>query len=87
MPDDIIFEFKALSNTTVDVSEESNNITTDIIADSYNTTVRKLKDTGNMLDALSESMAVDIPDKAEPDLITSEYDIIDLNILGAKSRA
>jgi len=87
MPDDIIFEFKAPSNTIVDASEESNNITTDIAADSYNTTARKLKDTGNILDASSESMAVDISGTAEPDLITSEYNIMDLNILRAKSRA
>jgi len=87
MPDDTIFEFGAPGNTTVDASEESNNTTTDMAADSHNTTARKLGDTGNVPDAPGESMAVDIPGTAEPDLTTSEYDMMDLDIPGAKSRA
>jgi hypothetical protein len=87
MPDDTIFEFGAPDNMTVDASEESNNTTTDIAADSHNTTTRKLGDTDNVPDALGESMAVDIPGTAEPDLTILEYDMMDLDILGAKSRA
>jgi hypothetical protein len=87
MPDDTIFEFGAPGNMTVDAIEESNNTTTDIAVDSYNTTGRKLVDSDNVLDVPSESMAMDMPGMAKPDLITSEFDIMDLDILGAKSRA
>ena len=87
IPDDTIFEFGAPSNMTVDAIKESNNTTTNMAADSYNTAGRKLINSDNVLDVPSESMSMDIPGIAEPDLITSEFDIMDLDILGAKSRA
>jgi hypothetical protein len=55
--------------------------------DLYNTTAYKLRDTNNILDILSKSIAIDIPGIVELDLITSEYNIIDLDIPRAKSRA
>jgi hypothetical protein len=76
-----------LGNIIVDANKESNNITTNMAADSYNTTVYKLGDTNNMLDIPGESIAIDILGTAELDLTTLEYNIIDLDILGVKSRA
>jgi hypothetical protein len=87
MPDDTIFEFRAPGNITVDAIKESNNTTTNIVADSHNTTACKLRDSDNVLDVPGGSMAIDIPGTAEPDLITSKYDIIDLDIPRAKSKA
>jgi hypothetical protein len=76
-----------LSNIIVNASKELNNITTNIVVDLYNTIVHKLRDIDNVLDAPSELIAVDILGTIEPDLTTLEYNIIDLDILGAKSRA
>jgi len=87
MPDDTMFEFGAPGNMTVDAIEESSNTTTDMAADSDNTTARKLGDADNVPDVPGESMAMDMPCTAEPDLTTSEFDMLDLDIPGAKSRA
>jgi S-adenosylmethionine/arginine decarboxylase-like enzyme len=87
MLNDIIFEFKVLSNIIVDANKESNNIITNIAADLYNTTAYKLRNTNNILDILSKLIAVDILGITKLDLITSEYNIINLDILGVKSRA
>ena len=84
---DIIFEFKAPSNIIVDANKELNNITTNIIAGSYNTTAYKLKDISNILDAPGELIVVDILNIIELDLMTLKYNIIDLDILKAKSKA
>lgn len=80
IPDDTIFEFGAPSNMTIDAIEQSNNTTTDM-------TSRKLGDSDNVLDVPGESMAMDMLGTAEPDLTTSEFDMMDLDIPGAKSRA
>jgi hypothetical protein len=87
MPDDIIFEFRAPSNIIIDVNKESNNIIINIVVDLYNTIAYKLGDMGNILDVPGELMAVDILGIAELNLTTSEYNIMDLDILRAKSRA
>jgi hypothetical protein len=85
--DDTIFEFRVPSNIIVDAIKESNNTITNIVADSYNTISHKLSNSDNVLDIPSELIAIDILSTAELDLITSEFDIIDLDILGVKSRA
>ena len=64
-----------------------NNIIASIIVDSYNIIARKLKDSENILDVLSELIIIDIPGIVELELITSEYNVIDLNILRVKIRA
>jgi hypothetical protein len=56
-------------------------------ADLYNMTARKLRDMDNILDAPSKLIIVDISGIAKLDLITLKYNIIDLDILRAKSRA
>ena len=60
---------------------------TNIVADSYNIIAYKLRDIGNVLDVPNKLIAVDILGIVKPDLITLEYNIIDLDILGVKSRA
>jgi len=87
MLNDIIFEFKALSNIIVDAIKESNNIIASIAADLYNTIAYKLRDSDNVLDMLSKSIIINILSIAKLDLVTSEYDVIDLDILRVKIRA
>ncbi len=72
---------------TVDAIEESNSTTTDMAADSQNMTAHKLADSDNVPNVPGESMAMDMPGTAEPDLTTSKFNIMDLDIPGAKSRA
>jgi hypothetical protein len=84
MPDDTIFEFRESNNITVNTIKESNITTPKIAVDSYNTIA--LRDSDNVLDVPSEAMATDMLGTIEPDPTTSKYDIIDLDILGAKNR-
>ena len=83
--DDTIFEFEMFDNTTVEAIEESNNTATDIAVSSHDTTAQKLGDSDNVLDVPGEAMAMDMFGTAEPDPTTSEYDMMDFNILGAKN--
>ena len=52
--------------------------------DSYNTTA--LRDLDNVLDVPSKAIATDMLGTTELDPTTSKYDVIDLDILGAKNR-
>jgi len=84
MLDDTIFEFRESNNVIVDAIKESNNTTPNIAVDSHNTTA--LRDLDNVLDVPSEAIATDMLSTTEPDLITSKYDMMDLDILGVKNR-
>jgi hypothetical protein len=84
MLDDTIFKFRESNNITVDVIKESNITTPKIAVDLYNTIV--LRDLDNVLDVPSKAIATDILRTIEPDLTTSKYNIIDLDILGVKNR-
>jgi hypothetical protein len=77
---DTIFEFKALNNIIVDAIKKSNNIIINIIG-------YKLKDLENVLNVFSKLIAINILSIIKLDLITLKFDIIDLNILKAKSKA
>ena len=81
--DDTIFEFRESDNVIVNVIKESNNTTPYIAVDSHNTTVPG--DSDNVLDVPSKAIVTDMLGMIEPDLTTSEYDMMDLDILGAKN--
>jgi hypothetical protein len=85
--DNTIFKFKAPSNIIVNANKELNNTMTNIAIDLHNIIACKLRDMGNILNAPSELIVVDILGIVKPDLTTLEYNIMDLNILRAKSRA
>jgi len=87
MPDDTIFEFREPNNIAIDAIENSSNIITSIAIGSYYTTAYKVRDSDIILDVPDKIIAIDILGTVGPDPITFEYDIMDLDILGAKSRA
>src|SRR5437667_9026795 len=84
MLDNMIFKFRESNNVTVNMIKELNNITPNIAMDLHNMTV--LRDLDNVLDVPSKAMATDMLSITELDLTTSKYNMMDLDILGAKNR-
>lgn len=80
---DTIFEIEEFGDMTVDMIEESNNTTIDMVVSSHNTT----GNSGNVPDVPSEAIALDMGSTAEPGSTTSEYDMMDVDVTGAKNRA
>jgi hypothetical protein len=72
-------------NMNVNAVGESNNTMLDVPIESDNTTVQLLKESDNRTDVPRKTMAMDIHNTTELDP-ASEYDIIDLDIPGSKSR-
>jgi hypothetical protein len=84
-PDGIVVEHGELDSITIDAVGELNNAILDALMESDNATVHVLRDLDNAIDVLQESIAMDMLDTTEVDPTTSEYDMIDLDILEAKS--
>jgi len=85
-PDGTVVELEESDNITVNAVRESNNTILNAPVELDNTTYHVLRDSENAIDMLRESMAMDVLDTIEVDRTTSEYDIMDLNILEAKNR-
>jgi RecJ-like exonuclease len=83
-PDSIVVELEESDNMTINALRESNNIILDAPMESDNATDHVIRDSEKAIDMLRESM--DILDTTEMDRTTSEYDMMDLDILEAKSR-
>jgi hypothetical protein len=84
--DGTVVELEESDNMTVDAVRESNNTILDTPVESDNATDHVIGDSENAIDVLQESMAMDVLDTTEVDRTTSECDMMDLDILEAKSR-
>jgi hypothetical protein len=72
-------------NMNVDAVGESNNTMLDVPVESDNATVQLLGESDNGTDVPGKTMAMDVHDTTELDP-ASEYDMMDLDIPGSKSR-
>ena len=85
-PDSIVVERGESDNITINVVRESNNTILGAPMELDNAIAYILRDLDNAIDILGESMVIDVLDKTEVGLTTTEYNIMELDILEAKSR-
>ncbi len=85
-PDGTAVELGELDSMAINAIGESNNTILDTPVESDNTLVHLLGDSDNAIDVIQESMAMDVLDTTGGDPTSSECDIMDLDIPGAKSR-
>jgi hypothetical protein len=83
--DSTVVEHRESDSITINAVRELNNVILDALIELDNATVYVLKDLDNVIDVLQESIAIDMLNITKVDLTTSKYDIMDLDILEAKS--
>jgi hypothetical protein len=83
--DGIVVKHRELDSITIDMVGKLNNAILDTLMELDNATVHVLRDLDNAIDVLQESIAMDMLDTTEVDPTTSEYNMINLDILKAKS--